>query len=179
MGVIRRPIIGVMGSSEHEHRDRAERLGRWVAEQGFHLLTGAGRGVMTAVSRGFSVVDGRLGLAIGIVPCAADDPCRAWPGYPNPWIEIPIYTHLYLGGTEGLEPMSRNHLNVLTSTVVIVLPGGPGTASEARLALQYGRPCVAFLTDRSELPGLPEQVPAKATLEEVAAFVLAAIERNT
>ena len=30
--------------------------------------------------------------------------------------------------------MSRNHVNVLSSDVVVALPGGPGTLSELRLA---------------------------------------------
>ena len=49
----RLPIVGVMGSGSHPHADLAEPLGRWLAAQGVHLLTGGGAGVMEAVSRAF------------------------------------------------------------------------------------------------------------------------------
>lgn len=48
-------------------------------------------------------------------------------------------------GVAGQEALSRNHINILTSDVVVALPGGPGTASEVRLALHYGKPVVLFL----------------------------------
>jgi len=171
MDVTCRPIIGVMGSSIDEHTARAEELGRWIAARGCHLLTGGGTGVMTAVSRAFAGVTGRRGLAIGIIPCVEGDPTRPWPGYPNPWIELPIYTHLYLGGAHGVEPMSRNHLNVLTSDVIVVLAGGPGTSSESTLAVAYGVPVVAYLSDRRDVPDLAPEVPLATTFSEVETFL--------
>ena len=48
---MRLPVVGVMGSGEKEHLPRTEDLGRWLATQRVHLLTGGGKGVMTAVSR--------------------------------------------------------------------------------------------------------------------------------
>ena len=126
----RLPIVGVMGSGSERYADQAARLGRWLAKQDVHLLTGGGGGVMGAVSRAFYETPIRTGLVIGIVP---GDPCRAGlrgrEGYPNPWVEIPIFTHLALRGARGTEPMSRNHINVLSSDVLIALPGG-----QARLA---------------------------------------------
>ncbi len=172
--VTRRPIVGVMGSHDESHADRAVPLGRWIAEQGYHLLTGAGGGVMTAVSRAFVEVEDRGGLVIGVVPSTDDDPQRApVPGYPNPWVELPIYTQLAVGGQAGEEPTSRNHINVLTSTVVVLLPGQAGTLSEARLAVRYATPCVAFLRSRDEISALPEEVPAVSALAAVAEFVRA------
>src|SRR5262249_50687286 len=55
---VRRPLVGVMGSGSEEHADLAEPLGRWLAEAGFDLLTGGGRGVMAAACRGFAAVAG-------------------------------------------------------------------------------------------------------------------------
>src|SRR5262245_37692814 len=106
-----------MGSGEREHSARAEPLGRWLAREGVHLLTGAGRGVMTAVSRAFCSVEERRGLCIGIVP--GDAAGRAPDGYPNPFVELAIRTHLPLRGTDGTEALSRNHVNVLSADVVV------------------------------------------------------------
>jgi uncharacterized protein (TIGR00725 family) len=159
-----------MGSSKHEHAAKAESLGRWLATLKVHLLTGAGKGVMAAVSRAFQAVPDRAGLVVGITPCG-DDPALPRPGYPNPYVELAILTHLPLSGASGTEPLSRNHINVLSSNVLIALPGGPGTASEVELALRYRRPIAAFLDRRTDIPGLPDQVPVLATLKDVAEFV--------
>ena len=172
--VNRRPIIGVMDSSVDEYQARAKQVGQWVACQGFHLLTGGGDGVMGSVTKAFAEVPGRAGLAIGIIPCADDDPtCRPEPNHPNSWIELPIYTRLSRGGERGDEPLSRNHINVLTSTIVILLPGGEGTASEARLALRYGKPCVAYLQSRDEAPSLPDAISVESQFSMVASFIRA------
>ena len=170
--VVRRPIIGIMGSHARVHADRARRVGEWVARQGYHLLTGAGDGVMGEASEAFVQVPNRSGQVIGIVPSVTDDP-RHPPaiGYPNSWVEIPIYTHLDRGGPQGDGPTSRNHINVLTSTVVVLLPGGEGTASEARLAIRYGRPTVAYLLSPNEVPGLPKTIPVESNFSRVADFI--------
>ena len=172
----RRPVIGVMGSSADRHDTLAGPVGTWIARQGFHLLTGGGEGVMAAVGEAFVAVPGRRGLVIGVLPNAADDPRRPPAGYPNRWVELAVRTHLPLSGVRGTAPQSRNHINVLTADVVVALPGGPGTASEVRLAVRYQRPCVAFVTDRTQIPGLPDDVPSASTLQEVAAFVLEHVE---
>ena len=170
--VTRRPVIGIMGSHADAHADRARRVGEWVARQGYHLLTGAGDGVMGAASRAFVQMPDRFGQVIGIVPSVADDPGHPpVVGYPNPWVEIPIYTHLDRGGPQGDGPSSRNHVNVLTSTVVVLLPGGEGTASEARLAIRYGRPTVAYLLSPDEVPGLPKTIPVESDFSRVADFI--------
>ena len=169
---VRYPIVGVMGSHTNAHADRSEQLGEWLARQGYHLLTGGGDGVMRAVTQAFVKVPERLGLALAVIPAVTENLRSApQPGYPNPWVEVPIYTHLDRGGPVGDEPTSRNHLNVLTSTVVILLPGGLGTVSEARLALRYERPCVAFLRTNEELPGIPDDIPIESDFSRVAAFV--------
>ncbi len=168
----RLPIVGIMGSGEIEWAERTADLGRWLAEGGFHLLTGGGKGVMTSISRAFFEAPDRKGSVIGVLPCRTDDPyCRPREGYPNPWVEIPIVTHLPLSGNQGADPLSRNHINILSSDVIIALPGGAGTLSEVVLAEKYQRPLVAYLHDRSELPGLPPTVPIANTLEEVQEFV--------
>jgi uncharacterized protein (TIGR00725 family) len=174
-GIARLPVVGVMGSSRDPHEHLAGPLGRWLATLDVHLLTGAGRATMTAVSRAFAGVEGRRGLVIGVCPASDDDPGLTRPGYPNPWIEVPIMTHLPLSGPLGTEDRSRNHINVLSSTVVVALPGSDGTASEVRLAVRYGRPVVAFVEARSDIPQLPDVVPATADLEGVKRFVREAL----
>src|SRR4051794_7410744 len=97
--VPRLPIVGVIGSGSDDCPERSAAVGRWLAGQGVHLLTGAGAGVMRAVSRAFAETPGRQGLVLGIVPCAAGDtPDVSKSGYPNDWVEVPIRTHLHLSG---------------------------------------------------------------------------------
>jgi uncharacterized protein (TIGR00725 family) len=167
----RLPIVGVIGSGSDAHAGRTAPLGRRLAELGVHLLTGGGGGVMEAVSRAFCEVEGRSGLVLAILPCESDDPRRYPPGYPNPWVEVPIHTHLAARGDDGDAPQSRNHLNILTSDVIVALPGSAGTASEVRLALAYDRPLVAHLDRRSEIPDLPPEVALAPTLAEVEALL--------
>ena len=127
---------------------------------------------MSEVSQAFVDFAGRVGHVIGIVPTVSADPLRApVPGYPNPWVEIPIYTHLGVGREAGDDPTSRNHINVLTSSAIILLPGGEGTASEARLALRYRTPVVAYLESRDEIPQLPDTVPVMHDFAKVAGFI--------
>jgi uncharacterized protein (TIGR00725 family) len=172
-GAGRLRVVGVLGSGEEAHAERAEPLGRWLAGLGVHLLTGGGGGVMEAASRAFAAVPGRRGLVLGILPAAPDDPARPRAGYPNPWVEVAVRTHLPETGARGADPLSRNHLNVLTADVLVALPGGAGTASEVELALRYGRPLVAFVRDAAEIPGLPAAAPRAAAFAGVQAFVRA------
>jgi uncharacterized protein (TIGR00725 family) len=177
--VLRLPVIGVIGSNSDACPERAAAVGRWLAEQGVHLVTGGGGGVMGAVGRAFAEVPDRRGSVIGIVPAAGpDSPTVPKPGYPNEWVEIPIYTHLHLSGRQGEAPLSRNHLVVLTSAVIVALPGGPGTASELRLALKYRRPVIAHLKSRGEIEGLPDGVRVEPDLEQVKEFVLRELSRS-
>lgn len=140
-----------MGSGRREHADLAEPLGRLLAGMGVHLLTGGGAGVMEAVSRAFAQVADRAGLVIGVLPAGRE-------GYPNRWVEVPIATHLPLSGERGMDPLSRNHINVLSSAAIVTLPGGPGTLSETLLAMRYGRPVAAYLHAGGGLDGLPPDV---------------------
>jgi uncharacterized protein (TIGR00725 family) len=165
-----------MGSGTISHAARAEPLGAWLAGEGVHLLTGGGSGVMTAVSRAFTRVAGRRGLCIGVLPAAAADPAAGGPaGYPNPWVELVIRTHLPYSGAYGTGPLSRNHINILSADAIIALPGAAGTSSEVHLALRYQRPLIAYLSRPDEIPDLPPQTPVARELAEVQAFVRQAL----
>ena len=124
----------------------AEPLGRMLAAIGVHLLTGGGRGVMESVSRAFHDAFPRAGSVIGVIPGSVDPEFTyaVRPGYPNAHVEIVIRTHLPLSGEQGTDAMSRNHINVLSADAVIALPGGPGTVSEAQLAVRYRQPILLF-----------------------------------
>jgi predicted Rossmann-fold nucleotide-binding protein len=146
----RRTIVGVMGSGKQGYEELTSPLGTWLGQHGYHLLTGGGQGVMAAVSKAFACVPDREGMIIGIIPAkrlfegeemATFEP---EPGYPNKWIEIPVFTHLPLTGAQGKENLSRNHINVLTSDLIIALPGGEGTRSEIELAIEYEKPIIIF-----------------------------------
>ena len=179
---MRLPIVGVICSGERRSgapARHARELGAWLAPQRVHLLTGGGQGLMAITSRAFHQVPDRAGLVIGIIPCAENDAARPKPGYPNRWIELAIHTHLPWSGARGTDPLSRNHIKILTSDVIIALAGGKGTLSEVMLALQYKPQAVAaFLEDRSELPGLPEGIPVFKELADVQAFISSAVQRR-
>jgi uncharacterized protein (TIGR00725 family) len=173
----RLPIVGVMGSGINAYEGRAQQVGSWLATEDVHLLTGGGGGVMEAVSRAFHETAGRRGMVIGVLPSSASDPAEPKRGYPNPWVEIPIFTHLPLTGERGTDPLSRNAINLLSSDVLVFLPGAAGTASEAHLAVAYERPAIAYLLSRSEIPNLPNGLPDTAAFEDVQRFVRAALSR--
>ena len=160
----RLPIVGVLGSGAEAHEELSLPLGAALAGMGVHLLTGGGGGVMGAVSEAFAREPDREGLVLAVLP---GDASGASPtGYPNPWVELPIRTHLPLSGEQGTDALSRNHLNVLTADVLVALPGSAGTRSEIELALRYARPIVRHARDEGV-----EGVQTLPNLEDVLAFV--------
>ena len=164
--------IGVMGSGSDELDHLARPLGQLLARLGVNLLTGAGRGVMTSVSRAFTTSPRAYGISIGIVPCASiDERARAKDGYPNPFVELPILTHLPYRGTRGEDDLSRNHINVLSSHAIVALPGGAGTVSEVALAVKYRKPIVAFTTSEALVSDFHPSVPRVLDLADVEAFL--------
>lgn len=125
---------------------------------------------MASVSRAFHESPERQGMVIGVLRMGpgAGEPRD---GYPNEWVELPIRTHLPLSGAQGMDPMSRNHINVLTSDVIVALPGSAGTASEVRLAVMYERPIIAYVDSADDIPDLPPSVARASEFEGVVAFV--------
>jgi uncharacterized protein (TIGR00725 family) len=144
----RRPVVGVMGggSATPEECAIAEAFGRLVAEAGWILLCG-GRptGIMDAAARGAHDAGG---LAVGILPGRGDAGAEA-----STALGLAIFT--------GMGD-ARNAINVLSSQVLVVCPGGPGTISEVALALKAGRPVILLGWD----------APAHVFPKEVAAGTL-------
>jgi uncharacterized protein (TIGR00725 family) len=167
-----RQIVGVMGSGTHEHDDSARPLGELIASLGANLLTGGGGGVMRAVSRAYTGYHGERGVCIGVLPCASEaDRRSAKPGYPNEFVEIAIRTHLPFSGTRGVNDLSRNHINILSSDAIVALPGEAGTLSEIALALRYGRPIAGFALNVRLLAAFPPSVPRLGDPRDVESFL--------
>ena len=104
----------------------AEELGERAARAGWIVLTGGrNTGVMRAALAGAKRVEGSL--TVGIVPGRGRaEVC--------PFADVAIATGM---------GEARNAVNVLSSDVVVACgAGGPGTASEAALALKAGKPLV-------------------------------------
>ena len=164
--------IGVMGSGSDEFDDVAKPLGQLLANLRVNLLTGAGGGVMTSVSRAFTGSPRVRGICIGIVPCAdVDRRDQAKDGYPNRYVELPIFTHLPYSGELGQHDLSRNHINILSSSAVVALPGGSGTASEVELAVRYQKPILAFSPNEALVSAFNRSVRRAREIGEVEAFL--------
>jgi len=121
---VKRFIVGVMGGGEGIPRqitDQAYDLGKRIAENGWVLLNGGRNlGIMEASAKGAREAGG---LTVGILPDS--DTNRM-----SQYVDIPILT--------GMGD-ARNSINVLSSDVVVIMPGGAGTLSEAALALKSGK----------------------------------------
>jgi len=104
----------------------ARRLGCLIAKEGWILLNGGrASGIMEASARGAKE---NRGLTIGILPGTDPD-------WASEYIDIPILTGAGL---------ARNYINVLTSQVVVALPGRTGTISEIALALNIGKKVISL-----------------------------------
>ena len=167
-------IAGVMGSGSDPHTPYSYAIGQLLAARPLHLLTGGGGGVMTAVSEAFGQVEARRGLVIGVLPSTSASDGTPKSGYPNAAVELVIQTHLPLSAEHGTDVMSRNHINILSSDIVIVLPGGAGTRAEAGLALRYDKPCIAY-GEPGKFAGFPEGLTVTSDIKVVEAFVAEAL----
>lgn len=167
----RYPIVGVMGSHEESWEEYALPVGELLARRGYNLLTGAGGGVMTAVARGFTDVEDRKGVSIGILP-AVDYKGQKLDKeeYPNPYIEIPMITPLSQKAQSDVMPFSRNLTNVMTAKALIILPGAHGTKNEVSLGLMYDKPLVMFGPDAA-FDDFPEEPLRADHIKHVESFL--------
>ncbi len=122
-------VVGVMGGGEGTSAEicrQAYTLGSLIAKEGWVLLNGGrASGVMEASARGAREAGG---LTVGVLPG------KDIKGV-SPHVDIPIVT--------GMGD-ARNCINILSSSVVVVLPGGAGTLSEAALALKNGKTIITL-----------------------------------
>jgi hypothetical protein len=77
---------------------------------------------------------------IAILPNDRKRPLR---GYPNEFVDIPIYTGMY---------DARNVINAKTPHILVALDGGPGTLSEMAVAMKNGTPVIGLNCPHVELP---------------------------
>ncbi len=132
---IRKPIIGVMGGSQFVNPDDeqwAYQIGAMIAQEGWILLNGGrASGIMEASARG---AKDNGGTTIGILPVDDAD-------WASQYIDIPIVTGI---------GMARNIINVLSSDLIVALPGSAGTISEIAVALKYNKMLVMFRFDAGD-----------------------------
>lgn len=124
-------VVMVAGGSEANPVDleRAEQVGRLLAQEGAIVLTGGGSGVMEAASRGARSAGG---TALAILPGsdASESP-------PNRFVSLAVFT--------GMGD-ARNAILVRTADAVIAIGGSWGTLSEIALASKIGKLVVALGT---------------------------------
>ena len=113
-------IGGDVGSCTDKDRERAEELGKGIAEMNMVLVCGGKVGVMEAACRGAKSTGG---TTIGILP--SGDRSEG-----NDYLDHSIVTNL---------GMLRNSLVVLNGDIVVAIDGSYGTLSEISMAKKYGK----------------------------------------
>jgi uncharacterized protein (TIGR00725 family) len=116
--------ISVIGSGS-EHEERAEAVGRLLAERGATVVTGGLGEVMAAAARGAKSAGG---TTIGIVP--GETRARA-----NEWTDHVVATGI---------GHARNLAVVASGDAVVAIGGRYGTLAEIGFALTLGRPVVVL-----------------------------------
>jgi uncharacterized protein (TIGR00725 family) len=134
--------ISVIGSGA-EHEERAEEVGRLLAERGAVVVTGGRGEVMAAASRGAKSAGG---TTIGVVP--GETRAEA-----NEWADHVVVTGI---------GHARNLAVVASGDAVIAVGGRYGTLAEIGLALTLGRR-VVVLEPGWEIEGtVRAETPAQA-----------------
>jgi len=110
------PSVSIFGSTrvkpEDEVYQKAEQIGRLLAENGFGVITGGGPGVMEAANKGVASVGGNsIGLNIEL-PLEQK---------PNPYANITLHFRYFF---------VRKVMFVKYAVAYIILPGGFGTMDE-------------------------------------------------
>ena len=139
--------VSVVGSGT-EHEERAEKVGRLLAESGATVVTGGLGEVMAAAARGAKSAGG---TTIGILPgeTRADG---------NQWLDHVVVTGI---------GHARNLAVVASGDAVIVVGGRYGTLAEIGFALMLGRPVVVLEPGREV-----EGAERAETPEEAVEFAL-------
>jgi uncharacterized protein (TIGR00725 family) len=116
--------VAVVGSGT-EYEERAEQVGRLLAEHGATVVTGGLGEVMAAAARGAKSVGG---ATIGILPGETRSDG-------NPWLDHVVVTGIGHG---------RNLAVVASGDAVIAVGGRYGTLAEIGFALTLGRTVVVL-----------------------------------
>lgn len=151
-----KPYVAVCGAGDAtgEDMDRAEQVGRLLAEAGAVVVCGGLGGVMDAAARGATEAGG---IAVGLLP----DVTRA--GSSD---HLTIALPLGLGET-------RNALVVRSADAVIAVGGEWGTLSEIAFAMKMGKRVVGLDTWELTRAGRPVgDILRAASPEEAVRFAL-------
>jgi uncharacterized protein (TIGR00725 family) len=116
--------VSVIGSGS-EHEQRAEAVGRLLADRGVTVVTGGLGEVMAAAARGAKSAGG---ATIGILPGETRTEG-------NPWLDHVVVTGI---------GHARNLAVVASGEAVIAVGGRYGTLAEIGFALTLGRPVVVL-----------------------------------
>jgi uncharacterized protein (TIGR00725 family) len=116
--------VSVIGSGR-EHEERAEQVGRLLAERGATVVTGGRGEVMAAAARGAKSAGG---TTIGILPGETREGM-------NQWIDHAVVTGI---------GHARNLAVVGSGEAVIAVGGRYGTLAEIGFALVLGRPVIVL-----------------------------------
>ena len=141
--------VAVIGSG-FEHEERAEQVGRLLAERGCTVVCGGRGEVMAAAARGAKSAGG---TTIGILPgeTRADA---------NEWIDHVIVTGI---------GHARNLVVVASGDAVIVVGGRWGTLAEIGFARTLGRP-VVILEPGWEVEGVERASTPEEAVERALAL---------
>ena len=136
--------VSVIGSGV-EHEERAEAVGRLLAERGCTVVCGGLGEVMAAAARGAKSAGG---TTIGILP--GEDPSDA-----SEWIDHVVVTGI---------GHARNLAVVASGEAVIAIGGRWGTLAEIGLARTLGRP-VVILEPGWEIEGVERAATPEEAVE--------------
>ncbi|MGC8869493.1 MAG: TIGR00725 family protein [Brevinematia bacterium] len=122
----RKKQVLVIGDSENfeEKNKVAYEVGKFIAKNGWVLITGGRDGIMDAATRGAFE---ERGISVAILPFDRLD-------LATPYASIVIPTGI---------GFARNYINVLSADVVVAIGGGAGTLSEIAYAWQFNKPIIA------------------------------------
>lgn len=134
--------VAVIGSGA-EHEQRAEEVGRLLAERGATVVTGGLGEVMAAASRG---AKGAGGTTVGILPGETRDGA-------NEWLDHVVVTGI---------GHARNLAVVASGDAVVAVGGRYGTLAEIGFALTLGRPVVVLEPGWDVEGALRAATPARA-----------------
>tara|TARA_B100000941_G_C28228655_1_gene410399 strand:- start:37 stop:492 length:456 start_codon:yes stop_codon:yes gene_type:complete len=104
---------------------KTQKLGELLANEGYLVYCGGGKGVMEAIAKG---VHNKKGICIGILK--GDSLSEM-----NNYINIPVSTNMGI---------SRNALLAYNCDVAVAISGKYGTLSEISYAFQLGKPVIGL-----------------------------------
>jgi uncharacterized protein (TIGR00725 family) len=145
--------VSVIGSGA-EHEERAEEVGRLLAERGCVVVTGGLGEVMAGAARGAKAAGG---TTIGILPGESL-------AERNEWVDLAVATGI---------GHARNLAVVASGAAVIAVGGSWGTLAEIAFARRLGRP-VVILEPGWQIEG--EGVERARSPEEAVEAALARVE---